>query len=122
MLRVAAILKRVKASGMQMGDKAKKHVVTLDGGGLTADVTARIVYVDNRRIDMSPKEYDLFFYMLENRNIALSRELLLSEVWGYDYYGDARTLDTHVKLLRKSLGRYASCIVTLRGVGYRFEG
>ena len=122
MLRVAAILKRVKASGMQMGDKTKKHVVTLDGGGLTADVTARIVYVDNRRIDMSPKEYDLFVYMLENRNIALSRELLLSEVWGYDYYGDARTLDTHVKLLRKSLGRYASCIVTLRGVGYRFEG
>ena len=70
---------------------------------------------------MSPKEYDLFFYLLENRNIALSREQLLREVWGYDFYGDARTLDTHIKLLRKSLGRYADCVVTLRGVGYRFE-
>ena len=120
MLRIAAILKRVKASGSVACEK--KQVVTLDDGGLTADVAARIVCVDGERIEMSPKEYDLFFYMLENRNIALSRELLLSEVWGYDYYGDARTLDTHVKLLRKSLGRYASCIVTLRGVGYRFEG
>ena len=71
---------------------------------------------------MSPKEYDLFFYMLENRNVALSREKLISEVWGYDFYGDVRTLDTHIKLLRKSLGRYARMIVTLRGVGYRFEG
>ena len=71
---------------------------------------------------MSPKEYDLLFYMVANRNIALTREKLISEVWGYDFYGDARTLDTHVKLLRKSLDRYASYIVTLRGVGYRFEG
>jgi DNA-binding response OmpR family regulator len=70
---------------------------------------------------MSPKEYELFFYMLLNKNIALSREKLISEVWGYDFYGDARTLDTHIKLLRKSLGRYSDCIVTLRGVGYRFE-
>ena len=69
-----------------------------------------------------PKEYDLFFYMLTNRNIALSREKLISEVWGYDFFGDARTLDTHIKLLRKSLGPYAKYIVTLRGVGYRFEG
>ena len=106
MLRVDAVMKRVKR---------------LDGGGLKADVTARIVYVDGQRVDMSPKEYDLFFYMLENRNIALSREKLISEVWGYDFYGDARTLDTHIKLLRKSLGKYASYIVTLRGVGYRFE-
>ena len=86
------------------------------------DLTARIVYINGERVDMSPKEYDLFFYMLGNRNIALSREKLLSEVWGYDFYGDARTLDTHVKLLRKSLGVYSKYIVTLRGVGYRFEG
>ena len=71
---------------------------------------------------MSPKEYELFFYMLLNHNIALSREKLICEVWGYDFYGDARTLDTHIKLLRKSLGRYASLIVTLRGIGYRLEG
>jgi DNA-binding response OmpR family regulator len=70
---------------------------------------------------MSPKEYGLFFYLLENHDIALSREKLISEVWGYDFYGDARTLDTHIKLLRKSLGKYADYIVTLRGIGYRFD-
>ena len=63
----------------------------------------------------------LFFYMIKNRNIALTREKLISEVWGYDFYGDARTLDTHIKLLRKSLGRFSDRIVTLRGLGYRFE-
>ena len=122
MLRVEAIMKRVTA---KVGDdKVKKPnlIVELDGGGLKADLTARIVYIGGERVDMSPKEYDLFFYMLSNRNIALSRERLLSEVWGYDFYGDARTLDTHVKLLRKSLGVYSKYIVTLRGVGYRFEG
>ncbi|MGM9682914.1 MAG: winged helix-turn-helix domain-containing protein, partial [Eubacteriales bacterium] len=93
-----------------------------DNGGLRVDLTARLVFIDSERVDMSPKEYDLFFYMLANRNIALSREKLISEVWGYDFYGDVRTLDTHIKLLRKSLGKYAKYIVTLRGVGYRFEG
>ena len=122
MLRVDAIMKRVK-SGMTMQETAKKvnEIVELDGGGLRADVTARLVFIDGERIEMSPKEYDLFFYFLKNRNIALSRERLLSEVWGYDFFGDARTLDTHVKLLRKTLGRYSRYIVTLRGVGYRFE-
>ena len=90
-------------------------------GELRADITARLVYVNGERVDMSPKEYDLFFYMLKNRNIALSREKLITEVWGYDFYGDDRTLDTHIKLLRKTLGEYARLIVTLRGVGYRFE-
>ena len=65
--------------------------------------------------------YELLFYMVNNRGIALSREKLLSDVWGYDFYGDDRTLDTHIKLLRKSLERYSRCIITLRGVGYRFE-
>ena len=120
MLRVEAVMKRVKAATAPAAKK-ENVVISLDGGGLRADVTARIVYIDGQRIDMSPKEYDLFFYMLENRNIALSREKLISDVWGYDFYGDVRTLDTHVKLLRKSLGRYARMIVTLRGVGYRFE-
>jgi DNA-binding response OmpR family regulator len=121
MLRIEAVLKRTR---IRDGAPQKKEnlVITLDGGGLVADVTARIVYIDGERIDMSPKEYDLFFYMLENKNIALSRERLISDVWGYDFYGDVRTLDTHIKLLRKSLGRYARLIVTLRGVGYRFEG
>ena len=102
--------------------KKENVVVTLDNGGLRADVTARLVFIDGERVEMSPKEYDLFFYMLKNRNIALSREKLISDVWGYDFFGDVRTLDTHIKLLRKSLGRYAGLIVTLRGVGYRFEG
>jgi len=121
MLRVDAIMKRVKQVGTNT-PKKENVVISLDGGGLRADVTARLVFIDGERIEMSPKEYDLFFYMLENRNIALSREKLISDVWGYDFYGDVRTLDTHIKLLRKSLGRYASLIVTLRGVGYRFEG
>lgn len=121
MLRIDAIMKRVKRGG-EIAPKKENVVITLDNGGLRADVTARLVFIDGERIDMSPKEYDLFFYMLENRNIALSREKLISDVWGYDFFGDVRTLDTHIKLLRKSLGRYAGLIVTLRGVGYRFEG
>ncbi len=120
MLRVDAIMKRVKR-GATVGNDTPNVVVELDNGGLKADITARLVFVDGERIEMSPKEYDLFFYLLSNKNIALSREKLLCEVWGYDFYGDARTLDTHIKLLRKSLGRYANYIVTLRGVGYRFE-
>ena len=120
MLRVEAVLKRVGRS-TETVQKSHNQIVELDGGGLRADLTARIVYIDGNRVDMSPKEYDLFFYMLENRNIALSREKLISEVWGYDFFGDARTLDTHIKLLRKSLGKYSSYIVTLRGMGYRFE-
>ena len=123
MLRIDAIMKRVnqsKSGGFQ--EQTPNLVVEMDHGGLKADITARLVFIDGKRVDMSPKEYDLFFYLLKNKNIALSREKLLSEVWGYDFFGDARTLDTHIKLLRKSLGKYSHYIVTLRGVGYRFEG
>ena len=123
MLRVDAIMKRVKrpSAGAAAGGTRPNVVIELDGGGLRADMTARLVFIDGERVEMSPKEYDLFFYLLSNRNIALSREKLLCEVWGYDFFGDARTLDTHIKLLRKSLGKYSKYIVTLRGVGYRFE-
>ncbi len=121
MLRIGAIMKRV-SSPQTVGEQKPNVIIELDGGGLKADLTARLVYIDGERVEMSPKEYDLFFYMLANRNIALSREKLICEVWGYDFYGDARTLDTHIKLLRKSLGKYSKYIVTLRGVGYRFEG
>lgn len=117
MLRIDAIMKR--AGKTQQEDVQKKEIVQIEG--LTADFTGRFVHVDGKKVDMSPKEYDLFFYMLRNRNIALSREKLITEVWGYDFYGDDRTLDTHIKLLRKSLGKYSKFIVTLRGVGYRFE-
>lgn len=123
MLRIDAIMKRSRNGGQRREESRKQNVIIeLDRGGFKADLTARIVYINGERVDMSPKEYDLLFYMLDNRNIALSREKLLSEVWGYDFYGDARTLDTHIKLLRKSLGDYSRYIVTLRGVGYRFEG
>ncbi len=118
MLRVEAVMKRAKKAETV---REKNKVFEMDGGKLRADITARIVYVDGERVEMSPKEYDLFFYLLANPNMALTREKLINEVWGYDFYGDARTLDTHIKLLRKNLGRYADCIVTLRGVGYRFE-
>ena len=119
MLRVEAVMKRVRTNGKTTESASANEIVEL--GGLKADRTDRIVYIDGERADMSPKEYELFFYMLKNRNIALSRDKLLSEVWGYDYFGDDRTLDTHIKLLRRSLGKYADYIVTLRGVGYRFD-
>ena len=125
MLRVNAVMKRAapKASAPkeEEPEESKNEIVEFADGGLRADLTARIVYVDGQRADMTPKEYDLFFYMIRNKNIALTREKLITEVWGYDYFGDDRTLDTHIKLLRKSLGRYADFIVTLRGVGYRFD-
>lgn len=117
MLRVDAIMKRTEKKKEQ--ESSSNEIFTL--GPLKADITARIVYINGERADLSPKEYDLFFYMLRNKNIALTRERIIREVWGYDYFGDDRTLDTHIKLLRKSLGDAAKYIVTLRGVGYRFD-
>ncbi|MBE6623582.1 MAG: response regulator transcription factor [Ruminococcaceae bacterium] len=111
MLRVAAIIKRAS--------KSESDYVQIES--LRIDFTARMVTIDGKNIDMTPKEYDLLFYLVKNRGIALTREKLISNVWGYDFFGDDRTLDTHIKLLRKNLGRYSSYIVTLRGVGYRFE-
>ena len=80
-----------------------------------------IVYVNDERLDMTPKEYELLTYLIKNENMAIKREELLSKVWGYDFFGDDRTLDTHMKLLRRKLGEYGKNIITLRGVGYRFE-
>ena len=124
MLRIDAVMKRYSAgtavaSGEKQDADKDKDIFTLLG--LKVDFTARVVYIDGARIELSPKEYDLLFYMIKNKNIALSREKLITQVWGYDYYGDDRTLDTHIKLLRKSLGEYSKYIVTLRGVGYRFD-
>ncbi len=115
MMRVNAVLKRSEGKA----DQVEKDVFTYKG--LTVDFSARIVTIDGKRVEMTPKEYELFFYMVKNKGLALTREKLISEVWGYDFFGDERTLDTHIKLLRKSLGDYSKCIVTLRGVGYRFE-
>ena len=121
MLRIDAVMKRYARAFANEPRQAPSANEVYEFGGLKADVTARIVYIDGIRAEMTPKEYDLFFYMLKNKNIALSRERLITEVWGYDYFGDDRTLDTHIKLLRRSLGKYSSHIVTLRGVGYRFD-
>lgn len=115
MMRVSAIIKRTSRAE----EKAEHEILTFEG--LSVDFTGRLVYIDGQKIDMTPKEYELFFYLVKNRGIALTRDKLLNDVWGYDFYGDDRTLDTHIKLLRKSLGVYAKFIVTLRGVGYRFE-
>lgn len=90
-------------------------------GGIEIDETGRSVAIDKIRVELTPKEMDLLLYLVKNRNIALSREKILSEVWGYDFYGDDRTVDTHIKMLRSSLGPYKDYIVTLRGVGYKFE-
>ncbi len=114
MMRIEAILKRTAPSGATKNETFKYESMLLD-------FTARILYIDNEKINLSPKEYDLLVYLINNRGVALTREKLILDVWGYDFYGDDRTLDTHIKLLRKSLGKYSDLITTLRGVGYRFE-
>ncbi len=100
-------------------DTAYKKIYEFDG--LLIDVDARNVFVDGEKKELTPKEYDLLFYFVKNKNIALSREKLLCDVWGYDFYGDDRTVDTHIKMLRNSLGKYRDYIVTLRSLGYKFE-
>ena len=114
-LRIEAIMKRTQKS------EPVAEVDIYKSRGLEVNFTARRVYVDGNEVNLSPKEYDLLFYMIKNKDIALTREKLINKVWGYDFFGGDRTLDTHIKLLRKSLGNYASYIVTLRGVGYRYN-
>ena len=116
MMRVKVVISR---NQNKLG-KSDSHDV-FEAEGLNIDFTSRIVKVNGEKVELTPKEYDLLFYMVINRGIALSREKLINEVWGYDYYGDDRILDTHIKLLRSSLKEYRKFLVTLRGVGYRFE-
>lgn len=111
--RTRAVIARANAA------KAKGEVVSYKG--LVIDMTAREVTIDGERVQMTPKEYELLFFLVKNMNIALSREKLLEEVWGFDFYGDDRTVDTHIKMLRNSLGEYRNLIITLRGMGYKFE-
>ena len=113
MMRVGAICRR------QSNAREMREVLTI--GGLTIDFSARVVYVDGQPADFSPKVYDLLVYLVRNRGIALTREQIINTVWGYDFFGDDRTLDTHIKLLRLGLGPYRDYVVTLRGVGYRFD-
>ena len=115
MLRIAAILRR-----SSMEANGDNHVI-FQKDGFVADMTAYKVIVDGVQTELAPKIYDLLFYLIQNKDIAVSREKILSDVWGYSYFGDNRTLDTHIKLLRKALGPYGNLIKTLRGLGYRFE-
>lgn len=114
--RIRAVIKR-SAPAEPTADKQ-----TLTFEGLEIDMSGRVVKVDGTPAALTPKEYDLLFYLVRNKGIALSREKLLEEVWGYDFYGDDRTVDTHIKMLRNSLGEYRKFIITLRGMGYKFDG
>ena len=99
----------------------KENTDEMAFGGLEVNIPARTVSVDGKRVELTPKEYELLFYLIKHKNIALSRDKLLSDIWGYDFFGDDRTIDTHIKNLRNNLGPYRDYIVTLRGVGYKFE-
>lgn len=115
MARVNAVLARSAPAAKE------EESSVLSFSGLSIDIPGRSVSVDGAKIELTPKEYDLLFYLVENKNIALSRDKLLRDVWGYDFFGDDRTIDTHIKNLRNNLGPYRDMIVTLRGVGYKFE-
>ena len=113
---VNAVLKR---NAQAKSPKQNNSVLKFEG--LEIDMLGRNVFVDGVKAELTPKEYELLFYMVNNKDIALSREKLLSDVWGYDFYGDDRTVDTHIKMLRSNLKEYRKFIVTLRGMGYKFE-
>lgn len=113
MARINVVTKRRKQKE-ETGD-----VVTFEG--LTVDFAGRNVFVDGEKVELTPKEYEILFYFIKNKGIALTREKLLYDVWGFDFYGDDRTVDTHIKMLRANLKQYRKFIVTLRGVGYKFE-
>ena len=115
MARVSAVLKRRNSSSNYRDNSVRKFE------GLEVDVVGRNVYVDGAKADLTPKEYELLFYMVKNKGVALSREKLLQDVWGFDFFGDDRTVDTHIKMLRSNLKQYRKFIVTLRGLGYKFD-
>ncbi len=115
MARINAIVKRNSAAAPESAAETVKFE------GLEINFTSRDVFIDGAKVNLTPKEYDLLFFLVRNKNIALTRNRLLEEVWGYDFFGDDRTIDTHIKMLRNNLGPYRKFIVTLRGMGYKFE-
>lgn len=119
MARVHVIVRRHQAAAGCAGKEDGAGILAFRG--LRIDTRGRSVTVDGRKADLTPKEYDLLIYFVQNKGIALTREQILNAVWGYDYYGDDRTVDAQVKLLRGNLGPYRDSVVTLRGVGYKFE-
>ena len=115
--RIGAIIAR--SSHKDDGEGKKPALIT--AGGVSIDAPGRNVYVDGKKAELTTKEYDLLLHLIQNKNIVLSREQLLNAVWGYEFFGDDRTVDTHIKMLRGSLGVYRDYIVTIRGVGYKLE-
>lgn len=114
---IKELLMRIKAiSKLMTGNKE-----VLQTGSLKINFTAKTVQIGEERLRLSPKESELLFYMAKNSGIALSRDMLIGNIWGYDYEGDERTLDAHIKTLRKNLGEYSRCIATIKGMGYRFD-
>lgn len=111
MARVKNLLRRTSQNSMQ----------DIDGGGITVKYRERIVLIDGEKAVLTPKEFDLLYYLLQNKNIVLSRSQILSTVWDWDYFGDDRTVDTHIKCLRSKIGEYGKKIVTVRKIGYKFE-
>ena len=108
--RINAIIKRYKRDENIFEDK-----------GLKVDYLGHCVYIDDKEINLTPKEYDLLVYFINNKGIALSREQLLNNIWNYDYFGNDRTIDTHIKMLRNNLKEYRNLIITVRGMGYKFD-
>ncbi len=116
MARINAIIKRRNTNTVK-----KNNTDMVKFEGLEIDFNGRNVFIDGTKIDLTPKEYELLFYMVKNKGIALTREKLLADVWRFNFYGDDRTVDTHIKTLRSNLKQYRKFIVTLRGMGYKFE-
>ncbi|MBE6851962.1 MAG: response regulator transcription factor [Ruminococcus sp.] len=114
MARIKAVIKRNSGNSEITAERFRFE-------GLEIDMAGREVYVNGQKASMTPKEYDLLFFLVKNKNLAMSRDRLLESVWGYDFFGDDRTVDTHIKMLRNSLGEYRKFIITLRGMGYKFE-
>lgn len=115
MARITAVIARKNRTG------AEANATEYTSDGLVVNLAGRTVTVDGERADLTLKEYELLSYLIQNRNIAISRDKLLQDIWGYDFFGDDRTIDTHIKNLRGRLGRYRDKVTTVRGIGYKFE-
>lgn len=111
------LIARIKAVSRRNNQEFEKFIYE----DLIVDFKGHTVTINNKELKLTPKEYDILVYFIENKNIAISREQLLTKIWGYDYFGEDRTIDTHIKMLRNNLGKYRDLIVTVRGVGYKFN-
>lgn len=116
MARIKAIIAR---SAPKDSSQEKNEIIEFPG--IKIDVAGRVLYINGEKVQLTPKEFDLLIYLVRNKDIVLTREKILSKVWSYEFFGDDRTVDTHIKMLRNSLGEYRDYISTIWGVGYKFE-